>query len=115
MAALKLEWETPISPLSPELSYPYGAPLAALSPGAFTTPNGRLVRDGSLVDPHAHAPRASPPPRDLKIEQSHLTPRLHGRASRQEPPIPLVTRWVAGLGQFANRPVFPMKALPSSA
>ena len=54
MAALKLEWETPISPLSPELSYPYGAPLAVLTPGADTTPNGRLVSDGSLVDPHAH-------------------------------------------------------------
>jgi hypothetical protein len=60
MTALKLEWETPVSPLSPELSYPYGAPLAALTPGAFTTPNGRLVGDGSLLNTRAQAPRAEP-------------------------------------------------------
>ena len=67
MAPLKLEWETPLSPLGPELSYPYGAPLAASTPGAYTTPNGRLVSDGSLVNTRTHAPRASPRPEDTKL------------------------------------------------
>jgi hypothetical protein len=66
MAAIKLEWETPISPLSPDLSYPSGAPLAALSPGAVATPNGRLVSDGSLVWTLMRTPRGQAPTRVIR-------------------------------------------------
>ena len=84
MAPLNLEWETPGSPLSPELSHPDGAPLAALPPGANPTPNGRLVGDGTRVNTDAHSPRASPGAPDSQRQQSCLTPRLHGRTTRPD-------------------------------
>jgi hypothetical protein len=46
VTALKLEQETPVSSLSPELTKSYGALLAPLKPGAGMTPNGRVVSDG---------------------------------------------------------------------
>ena len=43
----KIEQETPAKLLSLELMRPIGALVGALKRGAFQTPNGRLVSDGS--------------------------------------------------------------------
>lgn len=43
----KIEQETLASPMSLELIVAIGALLGALKPGAFETPNGRLVSGGS--------------------------------------------------------------------